>query len=873
MSFYVIIILLQNYGLVKDKVIFGSRFKVLKIKRLLSIFFFTLVAFFGMADLVFAASLSGIEYAEGTGLGNTHPAVIVAKIIQIALGFLGIIAIALIIYAGFLWMTSNGNEDRIAQAKTILKNAAIGLVIILSSFAIASFILGKLLSGESFFSSGGKDAGYSSGIGALGNGALKSVYPEPNQKEVPRNTSIVVTFREAIDPQTICQTSGVICSGENIVEENIRIFKTKQGDSCGTDCSDSNVVGVKVHTTDNKTFVFMPDTYLGSPSEYIWYSVNLSADIKKGDGNLVFPSFGSGYLWNFEVSNKIDLTPPQVLSGGVFPVPDNEKDDVGVVEAAVAATGGITVGSQPQAYVYPAAGIPVPQGASEAAVTGGTYNCFSNGTLTVSISDSMIVNVSGVSGVVGGDNAGDGNASLGCGLTLSPEDGTFTAGNSWTIAVTGERQADSLIIGKNLYTFVSGPASGNEITLGANTGATANNIKNALAAHPDLDASVAGNAVSLTAKVAGSAGNSIALSTTSSGSFVIVPMAGGENKKDFSVVKDKRDKPRNAVIQINFNEAMNPMRVSGTSEELADYIRVVNMETDEIVSGKFVVSNQYKTVEFVSDVECGRNACGEKIYCLPENSRLRVELKAANLTTCSVDSDCASRSPYTSCGGGICKEPATSVNFPLASTAFNGIMDMALNSLDGNRDNNAQGPASYYNENSADAGAGDNFLWSFFINDNIDLTSPLITSTDAANNTPGVNLSDPIIINFDKLMMSGSLSTGEVVVNNGKEDFTHKLVNLWSFSSQPVGYWVTNEGMDNAPLDGEADWTKAYISHTDFADATRYRAQVGSGVKDIYQNCFKPCDGPACSGESAANPSCCSGVTSAVDGVVNECAP
>ncbi|OGF26244.1 hypothetical protein A2303_03540 [Candidatus Falkowbacteria bacterium RIFOXYB2_FULL_47_14] len=81
-----------------------------------------------------------------TGLGNTDPRVIVANVIRIALGFLGVIAVVLIMYGGWLWMTSNGNAAQLEKAKKTLVAAVIGLIIILMSFAIASFVLNSLLS-------------------------------------------------------------------------------------------------------------------------------------------------------------------------------------------------------------------------------------------------------------------------------------------------------------------------------------------------------------------------------------------------------------------------------------------------------------------------------------------------------------------------------------------------------------------------------------------------------------------------------------------------------------------------------------------------------------------------------------------------------
>lgn len=75
------------------------------------------------------------------GLGNEDPRSIIANLINITLGFLGIISIIIIMYAGFLWMTSNGNPDKINKAKHTLISGLIGLIIILSAFAIAAFVL------------------------------------------------------------------------------------------------------------------------------------------------------------------------------------------------------------------------------------------------------------------------------------------------------------------------------------------------------------------------------------------------------------------------------------------------------------------------------------------------------------------------------------------------------------------------------------------------------------------------------------------------------------------------------------------------------------------------------------------------------------
>ncbi len=70
---------------------------------------------------------------------------VIGNYIQVFLGFLGVIALLLIIYAGYLWMTAQGNEDNVEKAKDIIKNAVIGLIIITLSYAITAFIIGSVL--------------------------------------------------------------------------------------------------------------------------------------------------------------------------------------------------------------------------------------------------------------------------------------------------------------------------------------------------------------------------------------------------------------------------------------------------------------------------------------------------------------------------------------------------------------------------------------------------------------------------------------------------------------------------------------------------------------------------------------------------------
>ena len=72
------------------------------------------------------------------------PIVLIIRIIRIALTFVGVGLTGLLVYAGFLWMTAAGNDDQIGTAKSTMKNAVIGLLIIMMSWTLATFIINRI---------------------------------------------------------------------------------------------------------------------------------------------------------------------------------------------------------------------------------------------------------------------------------------------------------------------------------------------------------------------------------------------------------------------------------------------------------------------------------------------------------------------------------------------------------------------------------------------------------------------------------------------------------------------------------------------------------------------------------------------------------
>ena len=68
-----------------------------------------------------------------------------ARIINVALGFLGIIAVVIVLIGGFKYMIAGGSEDKTTEARKLIVSGIIGLAIILSAWAITSFVISKLV--------------------------------------------------------------------------------------------------------------------------------------------------------------------------------------------------------------------------------------------------------------------------------------------------------------------------------------------------------------------------------------------------------------------------------------------------------------------------------------------------------------------------------------------------------------------------------------------------------------------------------------------------------------------------------------------------------------------------------------------------------
>jgi len=106
---------------------------------------FAIVAFLLVPVLSIPAHAQlGMNYAGNFGLKEAptdDPRQMAVDVVKYLMTFLGIIAVVVILLGGFKWMTAAGNEDKVAEAKQLLIAGIIGLIIVVSAFAIVQFVV------------------------------------------------------------------------------------------------------------------------------------------------------------------------------------------------------------------------------------------------------------------------------------------------------------------------------------------------------------------------------------------------------------------------------------------------------------------------------------------------------------------------------------------------------------------------------------------------------------------------------------------------------------------------------------------------------------------------------------------------------------
>ena len=84
------------------------------------------------------------NFGDTAGLGSESLPNIIGSIINVILSTLGVIAVLIILWGGFIWMTAAGEPDKVDKAKKLIISGIVGLAIIFAAYAIATFVIGAL---------------------------------------------------------------------------------------------------------------------------------------------------------------------------------------------------------------------------------------------------------------------------------------------------------------------------------------------------------------------------------------------------------------------------------------------------------------------------------------------------------------------------------------------------------------------------------------------------------------------------------------------------------------------------------------------------------------------------------------------------------
>ncbi|MDP2586832.1 MAG: Ig-like domain-containing protein [Candidatus Komeilibacteria bacterium] len=256
----------------------------------------------------------GVNDLTSVNLGTRGLKDTIALIINIFLGFLGVIATGLIIYAGFLWMTAGGEEDKIADAKKIMTNAVIGLAVILSAYAITAFIISRLSSAT----------GVPGGPGGPGDPDIPDLQRQfrvtsilPRGQQRIRNVVPQISFSQVINPALI---------DENNVLTNQEGIRVERANGQG---GFERVAGTLTIDPNNQQRVkFTPQTNCPEPNERLFcfgYDEN-NADLNlyrvtvlseagvslRSVGGLAVTCNGNSCVGEFRVGGLVDTQNPSV---------------------------------------------------------------------------------------------------------------------------------------------------------------------------------------------------------------------------------------------------------------------------------------------------------------------------------------------------------------------------------------------------------------------------------------------------------------------------------------------------------------------------------------------------------------------------------
>ncbi len=279
-------------------------------------------------------------------LGNTSPVELAILILNWALGILALLAVGIILWGGFIWLLSNGDDEKIVKAKAILRNGLIGLTIILAAWGIATYVINLLLDVTN-----AGDTYYTPPIdpGEDGDGSpfyIDHSNPADGDTDVPLCHIIAVSFSYPLNESTVTSDSFVVTVPYDAVSNPDGGKGHNEACTANAECLSGACSDAGRCDSDQLagSFDFSESVFEDSESGYVavfypaadyevdtTYAVEITTEVEGID-----PETGAVYNltagdakrnFAFTTGSTTDITPPTVDVVSVEPYPyDNDTE-------------------------------------------------------------------------------------------------------------------------------------------------------------------------------------------------------------------------------------------------------------------------------------------------------------------------------------------------------------------------------------------------------------------------------------------------------------------------------------------------------------------------------------------------------------------
>ncbi len=104
--------------------------------------FASMAMFSQIITLARAQLQGGLDQVQVGGDEGLLP--FIKRLLNLALLLMSIVAVVYLVYSGFMYVTSGGDESKVEKATKGITYAIIGLIVAFASYMVVSFVVGRL---------------------------------------------------------------------------------------------------------------------------------------------------------------------------------------------------------------------------------------------------------------------------------------------------------------------------------------------------------------------------------------------------------------------------------------------------------------------------------------------------------------------------------------------------------------------------------------------------------------------------------------------------------------------------------------------------------------------------------------------------------